>query len=89
MTASVESSVDADELAEADEAASRERMRREQTRRALRRLEAHGELTAEQRRTVERLSHRLVGALRDPTACVVAESTGGDAAAVRNYFQRE
>lgn len=89
MTASVEASVDSGESAEADGAEPVERIRREQTRRALRRLEAQGELTAEQRRAVERLAHRLVGALRGPAAGVVAASARDGSAAVRNDFQRE
>ncbi|RDI70082.1 hypothetical protein [Halopelagius longus] len=87
MTARTEAAVDADEAAGADVGGPVERMRREQVRRALRRLEAQGGVTDEQRRTVERLSHRLVGALRDPAARVVASAD--DRATVRNYFQTE
>lgn len=71
-----------------DAAEAVERMRREQVRRALHRLEAQGEVTDEQRRTVERLSNRLVRVLRDPAAGVV-ETRADDAEAVRNYFQTE
>ncbi|MFC6823533.1 hypothetical protein [Halopelagius fulvigenes] len=85
MTARTEAAVDADGGAETDALGPVERMRREQVRRALRRLEAQGEMTDEQRRTVERLSNCLVGALRDPAHVVAAD----DRATVRNYFQTE
>lgn len=87
MTARTGAAVDGDGGAETDARGSLERMRREQVQRALRRLEARGEVTDEQRRTVERLSYRLVGALRGPAAGVVASADGR--ATVRNYFQTE